>query len=328
MSTKFVKAYTRNFSIIMEEAWYYGLSKGLWTKLGLKNPNQRPNFFRFNKGMIEVWEDKDYINKIFTAIWQKRNDINLFDKFLKDYKRLVEELKNNRSSDAVYLDNLFEAISIFSVIWYGILDPRTDNKLKEKFVYVRDRDTIFDSNDKIVRRRILKKYPNFRGFETTLLKKEFLNSAPGILTLKKRLHNFILIPGEYAAIVDLKKFTARYHIKLELDRKPKNYRLNGIVSNPGKVVGSVVIVRMKSDVNKMKKGSVLVSPMTTPDVFPAMRKASAVITDEGGALSHAAILSRELKIPCIIGTKIATQILKDGDLVEVDANKGIVRKLK
>jgi pyruvate,water dikinase len=79
---------------------------------------------------------------------------------------------------------------------------------------------------------------------------------------------------------------------------------------------------------KMKKGDILISPATNPNLMPAISKAGAMVTDEGGITSHAAIVSRELKIPCIIGTKIATQVLKDGDLVEVDANKGIVRIIK
>ena len=61
--------------------------------------------------------------------------------------------------------------------------------------------------------------------------------------------------------------------------------------------------------------------------MPAIRQASAIVTDEGGLTCHAAIVSREMGIPCVVGTKIATQVLKDGDRVEVDANKGIVRKL-
>jgi len=68
--------------------------------------------------------------------------------------------------------------------------------------------------------------------------------------------------------------------------------------------------------------------MTNPNMMPLIRKAKAIITDEGGITCHAAIISRELNIPCIIGTKIATKVLKDGDRVEVDADKGIVRKLK
>lgn len=68
--------------------------------------------------------------------------------------------------------------------------------------------------------------------------------------------------------------------------------------------------------------------MTTPDFVPIMKRASAFVTDEGGITCHAAIVSREMKKPCIIGTKIATQVLKDGDLVEVDADKGVVKILE
>ena len=78
---------------------------------------------------------------------------------------------------------------------------------------------------------------------------------------------------------------------------------------------------------KVRVGQVLVCGMTLPDYVPAMKKAAAIVTDEGGTTSHAAIIARELGKPCIVGTKIATQVLKDGDLVEVDANKGVVRKL-
>jgi pyruvate,water dikinase len=67
--------------------------------------------------------------------------------------------------------------------------------------------------------------------------------------------------------------------------------------------------------------------MTRPEYMPAILKAAAIIADEGGITCHAAIVSRELGIPCIVGTKIATQALKDGDLVEVDADKGIVKIL-
>ena len=77
----------------------------------------------------------------------------------------------------------------------------------------------------------------------------------------------------------------------------------------------------------MKKGEILVSSMTHPDYSIGFQKAKAIITDEGGVSSHAAIVAREMKIPCIIGTKIATRALKDGDRVEVDANKGVIRKI-
>lgn len=94
----------------------------------------------------------------------------------------------------------------------------------------------------------------------------------------------------------------------------------------GKVRGTVYNLKTKKSRPRLDK-FILVAPSTHPENLPLFRKAAAIVTDEGGILSHAAIVSRELKIPCIVGTKIATQVLKDGDLVEVDANKGIVRKL-
>ena len=76
------------------------------------------------------------------------------------------------------------------------------------------------------------------------------------------------------------------------------------------------------------KGDILVAIMTTPNFIPALEKAAAFVTDEGGITCHAAIIAREMKKPCIIGTKIATKFLKDGDIVQVDANNGIVHILK
>ncbi len=104
--------------------------------------------------------------------------------------------------------------------------------------------------------------------------------------------------------------------------------IGGKVAYKGKIQGRVRLVFTTSDFKKIKEGDILVSSMTTPNMLVLMKKAAAIITDEGGITCHAAIISRELKKPCIIGTKSATQILKDGDLVEVDANSGMVKILK
>ncbi len=103
--------------------------------------------------------------------------------------------------------------------------------------------------------------------------------------------------------------------------------IKGKPASTGKAKGKVVIAKSVSDLNKVKKGDILVAITTHPDYVPAMQKARAIVTDEGGITCHAAIVSRELKKPCIVGTRIATKVLKDGDSVEVDANKGIVKIL-
>jgi phosphohistidine swiveling domain-containing protein len=94
---------------------------------------------------------------------------------------------------------------------------------------------------------------------------------------------------------------------------------------PGKVYGQVRIIRTQKEFYKMKLGDILVAPNTRPEYMPIMKSAAAIVTDEGGLTSHAAIVSRELKIPSIVGTKTATRQLKDGDLVEVNANSGTVK---
>lgn len=95
----------------------------------------------------------------------------------------------------------------------------------------------------------------------------------------------------------------------------------------GLVTGRVRLLKSAREINKMRSGEILVAPMTSPDYIVAMRKARAIITDVGGLMSHAAIVSRELGIPAVVGTKVATQVLRDGDWVEVDAGRGIVRKM-
>lgn len=101
----------------------------------------------------------------------------------------------------------------------------------------------------------------------------------------------------------------------------------GLTASTGKARGIAKIVTSVRDVDKVNKGDILVAVMTRPDYIMGIKKAAAIVTDEGGITCHAAIISRELGIPCVIGTKIGTKILKDGDLIEVNANHGWVRKV-
>jgi len=103
--------------------------------------------------------------------------------------------------------------------------------------------------------------------------------------------------------------------------------LRGTVASKGKATGTVKVVTKIEHVKNVQQGDVIVATMTRPFMTAAMGKAVAIVTDEGGITSHAAVVSRELGIPCIIGTKVATKVLKDGDQVEVDAEKGIVKKI-
>ena len=100
--------------------------------------------------------------------------------------------------------------------------------------------------------------------------------------------------------------------------------LHGDTAASGIYSGKVKIILSPEELNKISAGDILVAPMTTPDWVPAMQKAGAIITDEGGLTCHAAIVSREMGTPCIVGTEQGTKILKDGQLITVDASKGVV----
>ena len=107
----------------------------------------------------------------------------------------------------------------------------------------------------------------------------------------------------------------------------KTKEIKGIVASPGEATGKVRVVFTEQDLAELKEGEIIVATMTTPDMVPAMRRAAAIITDEGGITCHAAIISRELRKPCIINAKIATQVLRDREEIRVDANKGNIKRL-
>jgi len=98
----------------------------------------------------------------------------------------------------------------------------------------------------------------------------------------------------------------------------------GLGASPGMAAGSVKIIKTTDELDKVQEGDILVTVMTTPDMVPAMKRANGIITDEGGVTCHAAIVSRELGIPCVVGTGDATSILPENSLVTLDGNKGIV----
>jgi phosphoenolpyruvate synthase/pyruvate phosphate dikinase len=105
-------------------------------------------------------------------------------------------------------------------------------------------------------------------------------------------------------------------------------KIEGTVAQRGQVESEVRLVFEDADIEKVEEGDILVSPMTTPDMMVGIMDAEGIITDEGGMASHAAIVSRELGIPCVIGTETATSILQDGDKVRLDAENGVIEVIE
>jgi|GEM_PF-785139 len=101
--------------------------------------------------------------------------------------------------------------------------------------------------------------------------------------------------------------------------------VRGLTAYRGLVTGTARVVMNTADQDGVSSGDILIVPMTTPDYLPSMQKAAAFVTDEGGVICHAAIIARELKKPCVIGTKKATSVFRDGDWIEVNGFTGVVR---
>jgi len=157
------------------------------------------------------------------------------------------------------------------------------------------------------------------------------------MTWRQLIYNEALKKGDIQIAKEAKKLLIQFNSK---EKKFLNNRkqasqtfkkfgwLKGQTAFPGQVRGIVFLIENPDQVvKKIKKDLILVSKLTSPKLVLQLKAAKAVITDEGGQLSHAAIFCREFKIPGVIGTFIATEVLKSGDLVEVDANKGVVRKI-
>ncbi len=142
---------------------------------------------------------------------------------------------------------------------------------------------------------------------------------------KRKASNVVFFGGRVvddAHVVELVR--ARFAVDSETLGRDS---LKGQCGNKGTATGPARVIMGKDEFQAMKPGDILMTSMTTPDFVPIMQKAAAIVTDMGGLLSHAVIMSRELGKPCVIGTKSATSVFKDGDMVEVYADNGVVRKI-
>ena len=147
----------------------------------------------------------------------------------------------------------------------------------------------------------------------------------------ERINSGFILKGDKGKVTIISESKKNKILEEIESQQSKKSEIKGIVACKGiknKYKAEVKVISSPRESKKIKKGDFLVATMTSPDYILAMKKAAGFITDEGGVTSHAAIVSREMQKPCIIGTKIATKVLKDGDLVEVDVEKGVVKIIK
>lgn len=151
-----------------------------------------------------------------------------------------------------------------------------------------------------------------------------------LAALGKKIHNHYFYPQDIEWVFYKKKFyivqsrpvTTIKEKEIEIKDNKREIILKGQAGSPGLGSGPVQKIFSAKEINKIEKGEVLVAPMTSPDFVPAMKKVVAIVTDKGGQTSHAAIVSRELGIPCVVGAETATKDLKNGQLITVNGSQG------
>ena len=351
----FEKVMSRDSSVIMTQMWQdYFLNTGKLTV------NKWPKvFFIYRNGITESWRP----TKIFfgglprsLARWvekSKSNEQKVY-KLISDYKKYSPQIKKVESkiktSSQVFkqIEGLISisnkaapglALGYWMKHWDQELKiakyPERISKLGEE---IRKTDSLFDDTSEAVYKLLIKlsqlSHLSYSHLKVLNLKeiKEFVkntNSKRILKLVKLRKGSYFFYDSKTYGLSGIEKFLKKNRLELKDDIVLKKRGIiTGQSANPGKVKGTVRLILNREQSGSFKKNEILVTPMTTPWYVPLMKKARAIVTDEGGVMCHAAIISRELNKPCVIGTKIATKVLKDGDLVEVDANRGIVRLIK
>ena len=268
-----------------------------------------------------AWDERYFIDRARSMIKQRI-----------DPKKKLAELARERKILAKQQQEYARAAGLYKDSHYAYLF-----KLARELMYLKDyrKDVLFESYyhmDKLIREIGLR-----LGLTAVQVKHILPSEMQDALVRRQYDPNALNERIKYSVLVystkGMRLYTGKQAHKIvrkrvKIERRARNVKeLHGQCAYTGCVYGVVRIVCAPSDMIKMKKGDILVSVATNPNLLPAMQKAAAIVTDKGGITSHAAIISRELKIPCVTGTGIASHVLTDGDRVEVDAAKGCVRIL-
>ncbi|MAG60409.1 hypothetical protein CL619_01350 [archaeon] len=336
------KTMTRDNGFIVQEVWSAAFDTGLEKTTGLINPHSPTLIYHIVDGANEIWEQDAAFAWVKNSLLKlNKEGPEFFNNCLNEYQEIHKKLHPFEQKGTLNLIELKEMIKhfkeasrLFVILYYTACDERTPKEIRDKALAWREHDELYDVCEKVIKQSIASIHPSAKGFELVVETKD-LEEMPERETLQQRFNESIFIPTQFLETISLEGFTKRnpeYNFIIEKpNEEEKEGILRGQIASQGKnkiVQGRVRIIRRKSQVHELLDGEILVSPMTTPDFVPAMEKASAIVTDEGGITCHAAIVSREMHVSCIVGTKFATELLKSGDLVEVNTNQGTVTVLK
>lgn len=282
-------------------------------KTWIKNHQRR--FCWINFGYIGPALEINYFTNDFRDLLKKNNVVELYKEKKIELKKIIKEQT-------------------------GLEDKLKLNRFIEKRYYIVRDQTFYKEYRKeilfhgfyaceLVQKELAKRWHFPQIYFRYILPHEYIKSNIALLyNQRKGLCVYYIERGKEFVFTGREANDKIAMVKKVGQRVEKVKELRGNIAFIGKAVGSAKIVMGVDHLKKVKKGDILVSFSTNPQMVPVMKIVGAIVTEQGGITSHAAIISRELHIPCLVGVKDATRVLKDGDVVEVDAFKGIVRKLK
>lgn len=340
---------TRDASLIAVEMWSKSHAEDLSS---LFDTNWPASIFIFRKRAVESWRPEIF-HSILPHIVQdwlkyKSNQKKLLKKgkecFL-IFKKLLQ-IKNKKtigSRDFSRASELFSKglVSFIALYWVYEWNEQLGTKVPINILKLgkraRENTALFDDGNEIIFRYLKtlatqNKWP--KESEKFLLRSELekiKTNRPAIFPRAKanqRQKGYFYYHSKLRLIKELPNFLKNNNFILLHEKIPHKRFVRGLSAHRGVVKGTARIVYYREEINKVKNNDILIAPMTTPWYLPAMKRAAGFITDEGGLISHAAIIARELKKPCLVGTRVATKIFKDGDLVRLDAKRGYCVKIK
>jgi len=304
-----------------------------WTFAELFSIKFSSNFWAVNGSLVNFYRSEGEHNNLDKVLGEKviSNDLSftqkMADKLIADTDWLNNFIKEKNNVE-LFLNNKDELINRYriffachqAVYWSGDYASKVSES-KETKAKVKVLQKAYQYNEMVV--PSMEKYFRDLGINNYLYdelgsKEKFAERYIGIFFINKRRE--LLNKEEMQELENL--IESRQQVSKNIKE------LKGIIVSKGQYVGKVKLIKDLNKLDQVVKGDVLVTFMTRPQFNPVLKNVGAIITDDGGALCHAAILAREFNIPTVVGTKIATKVLKDGDMVEVDANNGLVKILK
>lgn len=332
------KLMNRSFPLIFFECWHQGERFGL-SKISNGNVFFDPLFiYRKNKGTDVLYNFTDRYQNPNLLVEYFENHLDQLElitkKHLENYKYLTNTLKSNKTFSSKNIKEIFSlSLEMLTVLTSMVVISNNSEENNEIIrisnqTRIKTEDFVFQSIDALLQNAVGLLPEDYKKFSYLVTYSEIVGELPTIQELKQRESGYIYYQGSVYTNVDEKEFAQKHNLNIvhdEITISSQVEEIRGKSAFRGKITGKVKVVFEISDMKNIRAGNVLVTPMTTPDLIAVSRDFAAIVTDEGGILCHAAIISREFKKPCIIGTKIATQVLHDGDLVEVDADNGIVK---